>query len=552
MAAADKLRAIFGWTGTSAPPDKPRKGSKLTQSQMQYGMNPFQAYHSSVKPPYDRRRRYDIYDEMDELPEVSSILDAYAEDSTQYDREMKAAVWIESESGKVKKILTELFRRLKVEELVEAITRDTAKYGDDFAELDIEDDKIVGWDWRDPRDIERIENRQGTLVGFEETAKLKEVVSALEKGEKKVSYTYKPWEIVHFRLYRRKREWKQKFRNIYGTSVLAGSERIAKQVKILDDMLMVRRLTKTLDTRVYKIDTARSSVEEEILILKRWRNALKRRPFIDPSTQRFDSPFDPYTFQEDVFWPARDGSTSTVDVIPGQPNVADIVDIEHFRDKFFGSLRAPKGYFGFEGDINAKATLSSQDMKWGRACNAIQRAVKNGLTRLCQIELALHNIDGLDANFHVKMVVPSILEDLSRLEAMQTLVDIAERMAGLGDTLQLDAEEWRHHILRSVVGMSDDEIAKFVSKDSDQEPPDNEPSAGPPDDTSEPERIDEHRIKSYLLERIGRTTLGSRITEDVRSSELPPSDESAFAFHNGRIVPIAILSDDDAETDAGA
>lgn len=539
MAIQDRLRAIFGWSGGSPPPDKRRKSQ---QDQSQYGgANPYQAYSSAVKPPYDRRRRYDIYDEMDEMEMVSSILDAYAEDSTQFDREKKSSVWIEAEDKNVKGILDDLFSRLKVEELVEAICRDVAKYGDDFAELDIDKDKIVGWDWRDPRDIERIENRQGTLVGFEETKNLKNIIASAENGDSKLKLTYKPWDLVHFRLYRRKREWKQKYRNIYGTSILAGSERIAKQVKILDDMLMVRRLTKTLDTRVYKIDTGRSAVEEEVLILKRWKNALKRRPFIDPASKRFDSPFDPFTFQEDLFWPVREGSGSEVEVIPGQPNVADIVDVEHFRDKFFGSLRAPKGYFGYEGDLNAKATLSSQDMKWGRGCNSVQRAVRNGLTRVCQIELALNDIDAMSAKFSVQMVPPSVLEDLSRLESVQTQIDIAERMASLGETLGLNSDEWRKHILRSVVGLTDHDIKKYSSPPGSGDEPDDK---DPPDDVTEPEKIDE--VRSLILKKLSRTVLEGHVTESVRESELPhKNNRDAYAFHKGRIVPVTILEKDD-------
>ena len=477
MAVVDKLRLLFGWSGSLPPPDKRRKSDELNQMQSQFGVNPYQNYNNTVRPPYERRRRYDIYDEMDELPEIASVLDAYAEDCTQTDREHNCSVWIEAEEKEVRKILEELFDRLNVQEYVEAIHRDVAKYGDDFAELDIED-KIVGWDWRDPRDVERIENRQGTLVGFEETVLLKDVIPLLDgsspttvindtsSGNKEIDnieFTYKPWDMVHFRLYKRKREWRQKFRNIYGTAVLAGAERISKQVKILDDMLMVRRLTKTLDTRIYKIDTGRASVEEELRILKRWKNSLKRHPFIDPTNGRFDSQFDPFTFQEDLFWPVSENSNSSVEVVQGNPNVADIVDVWHFRDKQFGVLRAPKAYFGFEGDVNSKSTLANQDIKWGRACNSLQRAVRNGLTRLCMIELSLHNIDATKVNFQIKMVVPSVLEDLSRLEAMQTFVDIAERLISLGEHMQLEPDEWRLHILKSVLGMSGDEIDKFMS-----------------------------------------------------------------------------------------
>lgn len=556
VAISDRLKAIFGWTGRGAPADRPRRGSKQTQSDLQFGVNPYQAYASTVKPPYERRRKYDIYDEMDEMPLVSSILDAYAEDSTQVDRDKKAAVWVETGNAKARNIINAMFERVKIEEFVEAIHRDVAKYGDDFAQLDIQDEKIMGLDWRDPRDIERIENTQGILIGFEETNRLKELVAKMEKNEP-ITYTHKPWELVHFRLYRRKREWKQKYRNIYGTSLLAGSERIAKQVKIMDDMLMVHRLTKSLDTRVYKVDTGRASVEEEVQILKRWQNSLKRKPYLDPASGRFDSPFDPFTFQEDLFWPAGKENDSTIDVISGQPNVSDLLDVEMFNDKFFGSLRAPKGYFGFEGDIEAKATLSSQDMKWGRSCNSLQRAVINGLTRLCQIELALNGLDAINIKFSIRMVVPSVLEELSRLEAMQTLIDAAERMANLGETFQLDSDAWRNHVLKSTMGFTDYEIKQFTQDgpgdDPDTEPdmepdPDAEPDAEPDDDEPERERLIDAIFERVITRRIAM----AEKSEIAKQEELPPKDKEkrgdAFTFHEGKIVKIAFVDDSDAES----
>ncbi|MCG8436006.1 MAG: portal protein, partial [Gammaproteobacteria bacterium] len=271
-------------------------------------------------------------------------------------------------------------------------------------------------------------------------------------------------------------------------------------------------------------------VDEEIQILKRWKNSIKRRAYIDPASGRHDQIFDPFEWQEDLFWAVREGSESDVDVIPGQPDVADIVDIEQFRDKLFGSLRAPKAYFGFEGDINAKATLSSQDMRWGRAVNGLQRAVKNGFYRLCQIELALHNMDP-HSEFEVNMVVPSVLEDLSRLEAIQTLIDVAERMAQLGETLQLDPTEWRLHILRSVLAMSDQEIERYASSEPVDLDPTTPRADDPENERTAAQRLDEI-MKSILSSRIRGTTPQAG-SERARKEELPPRNaEGAISESN--------------------
>lgn len=523
------LQKLVGWLGGSPPKSRLLPGDRPRDRDSAYDdPNPYEQYYNQMLPPEERRRRYDTYDELDELSDVSTILDAYAEDATQYDREKKASIWIEAKDEQVKAILEEMLKRVDAQGFQEAITRDVAKYGDDFAILNVQKGVgITGWDWVDPRSIERIENRQGDLLGFEWTERLESLSVALKRGEKP-QLTFKPWEVLHFRLFRRKRVGKQNFRNIYGTSILAGSTRIGKQVKILDDMLMVRRLVKTFDTRVYKIDTAKSSVAEEIQILKRWKNAMKRKAYVDPANGRLDVPFDPMSWQEDVFWPIREGSDSSVDIIPGQPNVGDIVDIEHFRDKFFGSMRAPKGYFGYEGDINAKATLASQDMKWGRTVNSLQKAIKNGFYRLCQIELALHEIDPMTTEFTVGMVVPSVLEDLSRLDAMQSLIDIAERLASLGETLGLEETAWRLHILRAVLGLSDEEIERFTG--------DGEEPTGDPDKPEIEKVLLGEMMRDHITRVFRRTTQTADDFERARPSELPDRESASSHFDPQRVT----------------
>jgi hypothetical protein len=257
---------------------------------------------------------------------------------------------------------------------------------------------------------------------------------------------------------------RSKIPNVYGTSILSGSERVAKQTKILDDMLMIIRLTRSLDRRTYYVDTGRSPVEEEVNILKRWRRALKRSTYMDPATGRFDSRFDPLAWSQDEFWPTKEGTNSRIETQAGLTNISDIVDIDHFRDKFFGSLRAPKAYFGYEGDVNSKATLSSQSIKWARAVVSIQRAVKQGLTRLCQIHLAYRGLDPSADKFEVMMTPPSISELIDKLESWQQVIDVAERMSGLGATLGLDKRDWTIYIMENVLWLSKQEIRKFVRK----------------------------------------------------------------------------------------
>jgi hypothetical protein len=423
-----------------------------------------------------------------------------------------------------------MFDTIGVEEWIEGLARDLGKYGDDLARaVGDENNGVTSLEWRDPRDIERIENRDGILLGFESILTLGDFSQKLQEDPDALP-TYKPWEFVHWRVYKQKRLPYEKYRNIYGTSLMWASDRIAKQVKILDDLLMVVRMTRSLDHKIYYVDTGRSPVEEEVRILKRWRRALKRKMYVDPVGGRFDSRFNPFSWTEDEFWPLKEGTNSRVENISGLGNIGEMVDIDHFRDKFFGSFRAPKAYFGYEGDVNSKATLSSQSIRWARAVNSLQRAVKQGLTRLCQIHLAWKDLDADMSKFRVMMVAPSAIELLDRLEAWQTIVDVAERMAGLGETLQIDKKMWTTYILENTLWMSRQDIKKFVGtisimpSASPSDGSDNDHSADTPAEPKQPEQ--EKATQLMEIDKAIARIASQRPIYGAHTSELPPSRKS--------------------------
>jgi hypothetical protein len=78
----------------------------------------------------DRRMlyRYRDYEEMDEYGDISSALDIYSDDATQIDGVTGKSVWVETDDGKVKDELTDLFdKRLRIEEKIWEITRTLCK-----------------------------------------------------------------------------------------------------------------------------------------------------------------------------------------------------------------------------------------------------------------------------------------------------------------------------------------------------------------------------------------------------------------------------------------
>ena len=477
MGVRDSLRSLFGWKTQAAPVDKPKEGNPMD---IGMGGNGFaEAYSNMLAIPDSRIELYTAYDELDD-GEVAAVLDAYAGDATQHNSEHDKSIWVEAKSRKVREVIEGLIDRLKIDDDATAIVRDLGKDGDVFSYLTFEklpdfDNKhgkpdrvpfqrIASWRTLDPRYTFRYENSRGVLLGF--TAD--EISKNTEKTSPQAAPEFKPWEIVHMRRMTKRFRVvsQQRLRNIYGTSILYPAIRSARQLAIMDDLLMMHRILRSLDRHIFYIDVGTASREDEIRILKRWKAALKRKEWIDPTDRKFASKFSSLTFLEDIFWPTRAGSNSRVDTLNGQSDVANVVDHDRFLNKFYGTVRAPKGFFGHEdasGQLVSKATLSTQDVVFGRAVTNLQRHFIAGLTRLAQIELSLRGLNPDPKLFSIKMVKPSAIEDLNRIEAVMSRIDAASTLITFGQDAELNRDEWRKYVLSSVVGLSDEEIERFTA-----------------------------------------------------------------------------------------
>jgi hypothetical protein len=481
----------------------PKRSSRGAENLYGGGRSSVENYYDYMESSTNRAARYDTYDAMDEQSDIASVLDAYAEDATQLDHDTEQSIWIEGEDQNVVKSLNSfLHDTLRIDDWAEGSVRDIGKYGDDFGRLVIRNDGIDSIEWMNPRDLERIENRDGYLLGFEWYAKLEEFLSKAararpnETGDAEVLPTFDPWDIIHFRLFKRKRQPKERVRNIYGTSILASSERPGKQVKILDDILMLTRLVRAMDRHIYKVDVGMSSLPEISQILRTWRKMMKRKTFIDPVAGSTDSRYDPMHYTDDIFLPTKDGSNTDISTIPGISNITDIADIDNFTAKLYGSLRAPKNYFGYGEGAEIQKSMSAQSIKWAKSVASLQKAFRNGITRICEIELSLRGMQSSIDKFKVMMAKPSYLELLEKLESWQLTIDIADRMFELGDRFGFDRYTWIEYILRNVLWLSKQEIDMLLrnmrtgeeveggaegSMDHGFEPPEEEEELVPPE-----------------------------------------------------------------------
>ena len=120
------------------------------------------------------RDRYSFYSQLEEMsqdPIISSVLDLYAEDSTQRDTSGTIA-WIQGEDTKEQSIIQSIFDKLDIESKLWQISRLLALYGDVYIEL-FYDDTI------DNPEVTLLENKLNKKVDY--TTNLLEVEKLVHK-----------------------------------------------------------------------------------------------------------------------------------------------------------------------------------------------------------------------------------------------------------------------------------------------------------------------------------------------------------------------------------
>lgn len=412
----------------------------------------------------DRIKRYDIFDEMDTFGLVSSVLNVYAEESTQPDYDKGQRVWIESKANHMIDAGESCLRNCQVEDRIWAITRRMCKYGDAFQRLLYSAGKgVLGWRYARQHDIERVEDKFGRLVGFKEYG-FKYRKSLHADG----ADTSFPWDYIHFRLLGKHEE------DGYGTGIPEGFFREWRYMTLTEDSILMYRLRRAPDRNMVMVDVGSLEDHEAMRYVNQWRKRLRKYELVDPSSSDYKKQYNPLTPLEDIFIPIRQDTNTRIETLSGAGNVGEVYDLDHFRDSFFGAAAAPKAYFGFEGEINAKATLQQQDVRFARGCKRIQRAAVFGLRQLLDVHYTLLATDdattkkfnfGDKANAYLVQMSPiSYLDEFERLELVQMRMNLVTSQAALPDQMKMDPRVWCAYLLLNYAKLPEDVVLRLIQQ----------------------------------------------------------------------------------------
>jgi len=503
-----------------------------------------------------RRELFRDYDAMDNDPIIASALDIYSDESTTKN-EYGDILAIKSSNENVSAILHNLFYDIiNIEFNLWPWTRNLVKYGDFFLALEMAEGKgIINVT---PYSVYNTERLEGTDPMNQNYVKFKVELDRFGKKE------YENYEMAHFRLLSDTNFLP------YGKAMIENGRRVWKQLQLMEDAMLIHRIMRAPEKRIFKIDIGNINPNEVDNYMQKIINKMKKTPFVDKNTGDYNLKYNIQNLTEDFFLPVRGGDSGTsIDNLSGLEYTA-IEDIDYLKAKLFAALKIPKAFLGYEEDVNGKATLAAQDVRFARTIERIQRTIVSELYKIAIVHLAGQGIDDAEmTNFQLTLTNASTIYEQEKVNLWSEKVRLASDMKALN----MLSTDWVYH---NIFGISEDEMdterAKMVLDLKDRfrynsiEQQGQDP-ANPPQQQNVEEEIE--KMKQEIVDNkggrpregntygkdkhpLGRDPLGNKENEKERKRETRTNESNkkiAQEYINGISAKKKILSEKTEKTD---
>ena len=524
-----------------------------------------------------RGQLYNMIDSMTSDPTIATGLEIYAENLTEYNTNGKI-VWAESEDKEVAEYVNFLLDSINVDKYAYTWIYSLIKYGDLYLRLYRQSD------YKDP--VFNNEEEGKTRKGLNEQVKIKtyskndrysnyvEMVKdpatmfELTKFGKTMGYietknpttvydttstitnqyltytfdrgdvnVYEPTEFVHASINDNasrytetvnisidKSETQYTYDVRKGKSILYDLYKLWRQQSLLENSVILNRVTRSSITRILTVDVGNMEKSQVQTRLQRIKSMIEQKAAIKTG-EGMSEYTDPGPVENIIYLPVN-GEKGNINqlTIGGDVNVGDLVDLEYFKNKYYGAFGIPKQYMGETGDsagFDAGSSLAQISSKFAKRCKRLQVPFIQAIEQIINLMLADRELNGYIGKFTIKMTPQGTKEEQERQDNLVTRVGLINEVVNAVSNV-IDDEDVRLQVLRTMLTSTIGEtrvpaiVDEYIQKrEQEQEEEEDE-------ENSEKEAEETEPFEEPSHEPFGRSPLNRAIGREV------PEDGSGF------------------------
>lgn len=426
-----------------------------------------------------RNEKYSSFDLMAQDSRVASILNMYTDDCTQYNQSSKV-IWAESSDPDCADFANRIIENLHLNKNAWTHIYSLCKYGDLYLELfydlesSIDEINSTGEYKRAPGAVlqEQIDMVKNPATMFElnkhgktefyikvhneqdnyANSDIDQIYSSYNQLESDVIMPADKY--IHICINDAYTRFPNKYavtnsetgkEEIYdvkeGNSVLANVFKVWSELSLLEDSVLLNRLSKSAIIRLIQIEVGNTDDNDVREILQTLRDKISRHRYLDKGNGTYKNQVNPGPLENIIYHATHKGNGAiTHSTIGGDVDVKALADIDHFLEKFAMGFPIPVAYVKQKNDdgggLSAGTSLTKFDARYGKTLKRYQNAYINGITDLINLFAYKRGVSQYINEFNIKMVSPSAIEDNERDEKLSSHADIIKNIMDI-----INAEE---------------------------------------------------------------------------------------------------------------
>lgn len=255
------------------------------------------------------------------------------------------------------------------------------------------------------------------------------------------------------------------------------------QLKMMEDALVIYRLSRAPERRIFYIDVGnlpKIKAEQYMKdIMARYRNKI----IYDSSTGEIRDDRKVMSMLEDFWLPRREGGRGTeITTLPGGENLGQIDDINYFQNKLYQSLNVPVSRMQPQTGLNfgRVAEVTRDELKFAKFVSRLRKKFNDLFNDVLRTQLILKGIitqadwEILQEGIQYQYAQDQYFQELKEAETMRNRIDLLNQVQPyVGFYFS------KKYVQRNILRLSDDDI-EDMDEEIGEEPQMMAPADGAP------------------------------------------------------------------------
>ena len=246
----------------------------------------------------------------------------------------------------------------------------------------------------------------------------------------------------------------------------------ANQLKMIEDAIVIYRLTRAPERRIFYIDVGNLPKHKAEQYVNEMMNKFKNKLVYDAHTGEVSDSKRHLSMMEDFWMPRREGGKGTeITTLQGAQNMSQLDDLEYFKKKLQTALNVPnsrtKEETGFS--LGQSQTITRDELKFSKFIGKLRNKFSSLFIDLLRVQLISTGVIGLKDWDEIKSkvkfdyVVDNHFAELKNTEILQTRMNVLNTVDQYSG--KYFSKEW---IQKNVLFMDDEEIKEIGDQIKDE------------------------------------------------------------------------------------